>query len=309
MSSFYSPVVIFAYNRLDHLKQTISALEKNVGAEYTEVCVRIDGFKNQEDLEVQTRIKDFLSEKINSTKFKALSFICSETNKGLASSIINGVSESLDKSETIIVLEDDMVTSKYFLRFMNDGLSMYSDNDEVASIHGYSYPLIEDLPETFFLKGADCWGWSTWRRAWSHFEEDGSKLYKQLKDRDLLKEFNFGNTYDYCGMLTKQISGRNDSWAIRWYASTFLKNMVTLYPASTMVVNIGIDGSGTHCGESDEFESELNQNPITTFPESISPNGDAFKAFSNFFRSQTSTPVTLKKKIKSKVKRLFNVFS
>jgi hypothetical protein len=39
--------------------------------------------------------------------------------------------------------------------------------------------------------------------------------------------------------LKDQIRKKNNSWAIRWYASMFLKNMLTLYPKISFVKNIG----------------------------------------------------------------------
>ena len=103
-----------------------------------------------------------------------------EKKFGLAKSIIDGVGKVLDLHEKIIVLEDDLVTSPYFISFMNEALIMYKDEPKVASIHGYIYP-IEGLPDSFFIKGADCWGWATWQEKWKIFETDGKKLLNELK--------------------------------------------------------------------------------------------------------------------------------
>ena len=131
---------------------------------------------------------------------------------------------------------------------MNEGLKLYAKEKIVASIHGYVYPLSINNSSTkyFFIKGADCWGWATWRRAWLLFEKNGQKLKKQIDKKKLSKEFNFNNSYDYYKMLTNQIKNKNNSWAIRWYASAFVKNMLTMYPSKSFVKNIGVDGTGTH---------------------------------------------------------------
>jgi hypothetical protein len=162
----------------------------------------------------------------------------------------------------VIVVEDDLVTSPYFLKYMNDGLELYKSVEEVASIHGYIYPVQADLPETFFLKGADCWGWATWKRAWQGFNPDGAALLRALETRHLTTEFDFNGSTGYTQMLKDQIAGKNNSWAIRWYASAFLNNQLTLYPGTSLVQNIGHDGSGEHCGKSSSFDVTLRDSPL-----------------------------------------------
>lgn len=139
-----------------------------------------------------------------------------------------------------------MITSPYFLQYMNDALSLYKDIEEVISIHGYSYPVKRTLPDTFFLRGADCWGWATWKRGWKLFNLDSSDLYQQLQVNQQCYTFDFEGTHSYCKMLKNNIQGKNDSWAIRWYASAFLRNKLTLYPGRSLIHNIGNDGSGSH---------------------------------------------------------------
>ena len=102
--------------------------------------------------------------------FKSLNIIERDINMGLSKSIITGVTEICDKYGKVIVLEDDHVTSPYFLQYMNDGLRAYEHDEDVISIHGYIYPLGDKLPETFFIRGADCWGWATWKTSWAIYE-------------------------------------------------------------------------------------------------------------------------------------------
>ena len=146
------------------------------------------------------------------------------------------------------MLEDDLLVNKFFLTYMNKGLDIYKDNKDVASIHAYVYPILNLKNKidnsTFFMKGADCWGWATWSRAWLNLNKNGKDLLQRLKNKKLIKNFNFNNRYDYYQMLQNQIDKKNDSWAIRWHASCFLKNMFTLYPTTSLVKNIGIDKSG-----------------------------------------------------------------
>lgn len=240
-----APVSLFVYNRLDHTKKTVDALQKNLLASESNLFIFSDGSKNEKDeLKVQA-VRDYL--KIVSG-FKSINILERTENMGLAKSIIAGVTEIVNNYGKIIVLEDDLVTSKYFLKFMNDSLDLYDKKEKVGMISGYIYPVFGKLPETFFIRGGDCWGWATWQRAWNKFEKNGEKLLGELKDKKLLSEFDLGG-YKFSKMLENQTLGRNDSWAIRWHASLFLQNMLTLYPGNSLIDNIGLDGSGVHSGK------------------------------------------------------------
>jgi len=248
-----APIILFVYNRPWHTRQTIEALQKNELAKNSEIFIYSDAAKNDLVKKSVYEVRDYL-ETVNG--FKKVTIVKREKNFGLANSIIDGVTKIVNEYEKIIVLEDDLVTSPYFLKFMNESLEMYKDNLEVASIHGYIYP-IDNLPNTFFIKGADCWGWSTWKRAWRIFEPDGKKLLVELKDKKLEKEADFNNSSQYTQMLINQINGNNNSWAVRWYMSAFLKNMLTLYSGKSYVQNIGNDSSGTHCEYTNQYKVDL----------------------------------------------------
>lgn len=210
-------------------------------------------------------------------------------NFGLARSIIEGVSTVLATHESVIVLEDDMETSPHFLAYMNGALDRFKTDERVISVHGYVYPVDQPLPEAFFLHGADCWGWATWRRGWNLFNEDGRALLEQLRQRQLLKSFDFNGSYPYSKMLKDQINGKNDSWAIRWYASAFLAKKLTLYPGRSLVHNIGNDDSGTHCGNSTNLDVAVSQTPISLEKVSVTPSAAARSAIEKFFRRSKPT--------------------
>jgi len=201
----------------------------------------------------------------------------------------------------VIVLEDDLVTSRYFLRFMNDALNHYADDDRVISIHGYMSPVAEQLPTTFFLRGADCWGWATWARGWSLFESDATKLFANIRREKLDHEFNYEGHYDYMHMLQMQVQGKIDSWAIRWHASAFLKNKLTLYPGKSYVLNIGNDSSGTHCGTTDIFSGEIADVPVKVGDIQIRESVVGRSAMRDFFRDHK---IPLTQRIAGKVKRI-----
>jgi hypothetical protein len=188
---------------------------------------------------------------------------------------------------------------------MNEAINKYINNKSVGSIHGYVYPTNENLPNTFFIKGADCWGWATWSSAWSKFEIDGKKLLKQLKTNSLKKEFNFNNTFDYVQMLEDQVVGKNDSWAIRWYASCFLNNLYTLYPGKSLVSNIGFDNSGTHSGKSNIFNQNIFTEKISLENISVENSPIAHNAFINYFKRQKSYNSNFEKLIKYIIPKKF----
>jgi hypothetical protein len=219
-------------------------LKANPLAAQSDLFVFSDGPKNADAAAGVAQVRELLK---GLTGFRSVTVAERERNFGLAASIISGVTDIVSRHGAVIVLEDDLVTSPHFLRYMNDALELYRDREEVASIHGYIYPVEGALPETFFLRGADCWGWATWKRAWELFEPDGAKLLARLRDGKLTKAFDRDGSYEYTRMLEDQISGRNDSWAVRWYASAFLADRLTLYPGRSLVQNIGMDALGTHC--------------------------------------------------------------
>jgi hypothetical protein len=135
------------------------------------------------------------------------------------------------------------------------------------------------------MKGADCWGWATWQAAWTHFQPDGKTLLEELKIRGLEKEFDLGGVAPFTDILKSQISGQNDSWAIRWHASTFLAGLHTLYPGRSLVKNTGMDNSGTHCGSTVKFETDLSLGPVEVMPIPVEESADGRKAFQKFFMS------------------------
>jgi hypothetical protein len=295
----FAPIILFVYNRPWHTKQTVEALQKNSLAVSSELFIYSDAAKNESAKKDVDEVRGYIKA---ITGFKKITIIEREKNWGLADSIIDGVTDVLNRFGKIIVLEDDLVTSPYFLSYMNDGLSLYENDKSVASIHGYIYP-IDKLPKTFFIKGADCWGWATWKRAWDVFEPNGTVLLKKLMSRGLKYEADFNGSYHYTKMLEEQIIGKNNSWAIRWYMSAFLENMLTLYPGKSYVENIGNDGSGTHCSQSSFFSQEVDHLYEKLTKINLEENIVAKQKMQCFFNS--TSPNCLRRLL-NKLKRVFN---
>ena len=281
-----APIALFVYNRLDHTEQTVSALKRNLLAEDSDLFIFSDASKNLSSDEKVKAVRTFIK---STTGFKSLTIIERPHNLGLANSIIDGVTNLCNKYGQVIVLEDDLVTSPYFLKYMNNALDYYRDEEQVISIHGYIYPVDAKLPETFFLRCADCWGWATWKRGWDIFEPNGEALLENLKQKKLEKQFNFDDTYDYVRMLKDQILKKNDSWAIRWHASAFLDNKLTLYPGESLVLNIGNDDSGTHCGTTDIFSGDIVARSVVVGGIPIEDSLEARSAVIKYFYANKSS--------------------
>jgi hypothetical protein len=280
----FAPIVLFVYARVSHTRSTIEALLKNTGAERSDLIIFSDAARTPEK---QTNVDEVRAYLKTIAGFRSVTIHYRPYNFGLAKSIIDGVTKVVNERGRIIVLEDDIVTSPYFLTYMNEALNKYADDDRVISIHGYVYPVKENLPEAFFLPGADCWGWATWSRGWKLFNPDGQYLLDDLRTRKLTHAFDYNGAYPYTKMLEEQISGINDSWAVRWYASAFLARKLTLYPGRSLVRNIGNDSSGSHCGDTDRFDSEMSATSINLSSVEVKSSKEGRQEFQRFF-SRTS---------------------
>lgn len=277
-----APIALFVYNRPEHTRSTLDALRANALAGASDLFIFSDASRSPQAQAGVNQVRELIS---HVGGFKSVTVVERARNMGLAGSITDGVTWLCEERGQVIVLEDDLVVSPHFLQYMNDGLDFYRDDEQVISIHGYIYPVKGALPETFFLRGADCWGWATWRRGWQHFEPDGQRLLDEIQRRGLEKEFNFDGAYDYVGLLRDQIAGRVDSWAVRWYASAFLPGRLTLYPGMTLVQNIGMDNSGTHCEDSSAYDTVLNLSPVRVEGIPLEEDRAAKKQIVRFFRS------------------------
>lgn len=276
-----SPIALFVYNRPWHMQQTIEALQKNKLAEASELFIFSDGPKSETDKEKVLEVREYTK---TITCFKSITITEREENLGLAQSIITGITEIINKYNRIIVLEDDLVCFPYFLKFMNEALEFYENNERVISIHGYIHPVKVQFPETFFLRGADCWGWATWKRGWDMFEPNGKKLLHEIKRKRLQRRFDINGAYPYTKMLKSQIKGKNDSWAVRWYASAFLKNMLTLYPGRSLIFNTGLDASGIHCSITNIYDTEAFKKPISIKKIPVEENTFALREIEKFLK-------------------------
>ncbi|WP_170367916.1 glycosyltransferase family 2 protein [Ruegeria arenilitoris] len=248
-----APICLFAFNRPDHTRQTLAALRDSPLAESSDLTVFVDGPRVPEEARLTGEVVDIVAE---AKGFRSVKLIKQSTNQGLAKSVIDGVTMMLDEHEQVIVLEDDIVVSPPFLEFMNRSLATLKCSDQVASISGYSEP-ISNMPEAYFLRKGSSWGWATWRRVWNCVQWDGQALLSELEASGRLKDLEFEANSGFHKMLEDQVASKNNSWAIRFYVWCFLNQKLHLLPGRSLVQNIGHDGSGTHCGNSEFWKTEF----------------------------------------------------
>lgn len=297
----YAPIALFTYNRLAHTRATVQALLKNAEARDSVLYIFSDAAATIAQQVSVEAVRNYLK---TVAGFREVHIRARITNYGLGKNIIEGVTEIINKHGKIIVLEDDLITAPNFLKFMNDGLHTYENNPKVASIHGYVYPVKQQLPETFFVRGADCLGWATWERAWDQFEEDGEELLKQLRQSQQINSFDFDNAYPYTKMLEAQVQGTVSSWAVRWYASAFLKNLFTLYPSQSLVFHAGGDGSGTNTGYDQQLDVTLRMTPVNVIEQDVQQDLVAYAAFRQALQrlGKPSLIARIRRKLKSIIK-------
>ena len=253
-----APIVLFVYNRPWHTKKTLDALAKNELANASELYVFCDGPKQGARSEVLNSISETRTIAKNENRFEKLTVIEAPLNKGLAKSIIEGVTEIVNKYGKIIVLEDDIVTSPGFLNYMNDALDLYQKEDKVMHVSGYMYPVKKELPETFFIRPTSCWGWATWSNRWKFFDRNPKALFNRM-DEASRKKFDLNGTNEFWPQITKNMTGEINTWAIFWYAEIFLRGGLCVSPSQSYTGNIGFDGSGTNCVDEYNLQHSLLQ--------------------------------------------------
>lgn len=291
-----APICVFAFDRPEHLRRTLTALAANDLAKESNLVIFCDGPRHERDKAKTALVQEFARD---TEGFRSCNVIVSKANKGLGVSVIDGVTQMLTQYDRAIILEDDLITSPHFLRYMNDGLDLYADNPTVASIHGWCFPhAVSDPPETFFLRGTDCLGWGTWKRAWAMFEPDARLLLSELRRRRLQYAFNCNGIYDYMGMLRAVRDGKISSWAVRWRASAFLHDMHTLHPGRSLVQHVGGDGKGTNVGVTDLFDVPLSESAISIRPQSVVENDEMRGADMLFHQRFNAPPPSLCARIK-----------
>jgi hypothetical protein len=289
-----SPILLFTYNRPEHTRLTLEALRKNHLSDRSRLYIFSDGYRDETDREEVMKVREL----IRSVEGFASIHIEERTeNVGLARNIIEGVTGVVNEHGKVIVLEDDLITSPYFLTFMNDVLERYEQEEKIAHVQGFCFPL-QGLPDAFLIRWTGSWGWATWKRAWDLFNPDGEALLSEIMKKKLNREFDFNNNYPFTRMLRRQVNGENDSWAIRWNASLFLNNKLSVNAGKSLVQNIGFDGSGRHSGRDVIYTTPLHMSALSSEIPLIEENRAVRKAFEKYYRRTNSLLAKCVRRIK-----------
>jgi hypothetical protein len=294
-----APIVLFVYNRLDHTIRTIEALKKNELAHNSRLIIYADAPKHVSDNHDVLSVRNYIK---SIDGFKKVTIFERKENWGLANSIIDGVTKIVNEYGKIIVLEDDLVTSPYFLKFMNDALKVYEENKRIWEVGGYIYPTsYESKRDFFFAPYITSWGWATWKDRWKYFERDAKKLIN-IFNKKKIKKFNLDNSDNNLWVqVIKNAEGKLHTWAVFWYATVFLNNGLTIYPKRSMVQNIGHDGSGMNCGKSDLFRVNLAEKPLNILLVDVGSDENSLAEVKKYFKKNRS----ISKRILAKIRRWF----
>lgn len=310
----YAPIALFTYCRADKTQRAVESLLRNTEAKATDLFIFSDGPKVYPEDEKKTEEKCKGVEENRQyihtiTGFKSVSIVERDKNWGLANSLIAGISDVISRFGRIIVVEDDLVLSPYFLSFMNEALEKYKDDDRVAAVSGYVYPTGKTLPQNFFLRYFNCWGWATWDRAWALLDTDAKHLLRKMRFKK--NAFDVGGGLGAYGNLICQKYGLVDSWWVRLYASFFLADKLTLYPGDSLSENDGNDATGTHTnGIPDPIvKVPWAHGPVPVLKERVVENSMVFNIYKQYFLSKdTNTDYkSIFSRIKSFIRRLLYI--
>lgn len=298
----HAPIVLIAYNREEHLKQTFEALSSNIDAEYTRLYCYIDGPKNVNDANIQTKIIKII--KFFNANFKSVKIIHRNKNYGLANNISMAVTEVITKYGKVIVVEDDIITSNSFIRYMNDALNFYQNEKKVWHIAAHSEINFEEKENEIYLwRLMSCWGWATWQDRWSYYEKNPTKLINEF-NTEMIKDFDLNESGLFWKQVISNAKEEIDTWAIFWYATIFRNKGLCVSPFYSYSSNIGFDGSGVHCGTNENKQEKQMLNHHGKFVGKVELVEDKNAlALNEFF--YTPKKKKLRYKIKKQLKQFF----
>lgn len=286
-----APIIMFVYNRPDMTQNTLNSLVQNKEAQESDIFIFADGPKVDMPAVKLENLKKVRALLAQQKGFKSITIRTSEVNRGLAYSVIAGVTEVVNQYGKAIIVEDDRTLSPYFLQFMNDALTVYEEDEKVSSIGSWNYfYLPPENAENFFLRHPDVGAWATFKRAWDLFNPDADYLIQEIKRKNMAKAFNMENSIDLMKMLYRQKNGQVDSWAVRWTASVMLQDKLTFYPQRSLSSDDG-QTEGTHFKGDELFYGknlELSQTPIIVRKKTPVETPEAVKAYVRYHKKHHS---------------------
>lgn len=288
-----APIILFVFNRPEHTRATMESLKNNPLAADSELFVFSDGPRNRDDVETVAAVRAVIDA---TDGFKSITVNKRSSNRGLAGSVIEGVTDIIRRYGKVIVLEDDLQLSPYFLNYMNEALCRYENDQRIFSIGGYTPRL--DIPEEYdkesFLSYRCCtWGWATWGNRWSIADWDVTDFDSFINDKKAVELFNRGGD-DMSHIFKLQMAGKISSWAIRWDYAHFRNNAYCFRPIASLVSNTGNDGSGVHCSPTDKFNVPINTQStfVLPDPDELSIDEEINRRFATFYDGRDRSGVT-----------------
>lgn len=293
----FSPIILFVYNRLQHTRLTVEALLKNHLAKDSDIYIFADGAKEGDSEEKKHKVEEVREYIHTISGFKTITIEEAPKNKGLANSVIYGVTKVMEKHGKAIIVEDDIITNPFFLTFMNDCLNKYEDDKRLYSIGAYAYDI--RFPHwhkenVYVVPRVESWGWATWKDRWDTADWQVTDYEKMLATPSMVKEFRRGGR-DLWHMLKNQMEGKIDSWAVRWHYSMYKQNAYCLYPKKGYASNIGFDGSGVHCDSTSTGSSAAMQASEQSYdivlPDTLNEDKYIERSFYVYWRNKTISPL------------------
>jgi|TARA_B110000967_G_C18822993_1_gene529767 hypothetical protein len=290
-------IAIFAYNRPNHLKRTIKNLIQNYNSANYDIYFFCNGLNKdanpKKHLEIQNiikRIKHFNSKKV---------FLRTK-NIGLANNILQGVSEVFKKKKSVIIIEDDIITNKNYLNYMSGGLDFFKNDKLIGTITGYSFTNIDKLSskDIYLSQRHASWGWGTWSHVWHKMRWDKKWILSKMNNKNFKKNFN-NSGKDMHTALNKQLNGYNDALDILVNLNCFIMNRYSVCPKKSLLYNVGLDGSGTHCRKGDQIFNNFSK----SFGVSAFQKIYVEKKIIRKIKESFSTPIYIR--IYNKLKKIF----
>jgi GR25 family glycosyltransferase involved in LPS biosynthesis len=284
-----APVVLFVYNRLEHTRKTVQALAANDLAKDTDLFIYSDGAKDDKDGDKVADIRSY----IDGVKgFKSVTVFKKSENTGLAKSITDGVTEIVNRFGRVVVLEDDIVTGRHFLKYINQALEVYKEHEKVMHISGWNFPMNFDAASSCILwRYMSCWGWATWADRWCYYKKDTEDLLSRYSKQDI-DRLNLDGTANFWRQVKQNHHNKINTWAIFWYCSIFDRDGLCISPMKSLVNNIGMDDSGVHCTGYDPYKNTSVDEDVEIKLEPISENRDALECLKEYLNETTPSILT-----------------
>jgi GT2 family glycosyltransferase len=283
-----APIALFLYHRPRHTLRCLQSLAANPEFLDSPLYLFCDGAKGAADANAVDEVRRIARELPHPRKV----LIEAQTNRGLANSVIAGVTQVVQEHGRVVVVEDDLVLAPTFLAFMNRSLHHYADDARVMQVSGHMYPVDPgSVDDAVFLPMACSWGWATWERAWRRFDPDMRDFQTLVAQPGLRRQFDVDGAVPYFSILKRQRAGKTDSWFIRWYLSLFMSGGMTLYPRHSLVRNEGFDGTGVHCGVGGspyDSKGALPHHPLTRLPDAGHVDAHALARVRTFLAAQNT---------------------